>query len=147
MGTPLFWWYDFIDANNLYSHYRAFARFTEGEDRRGLAGTMGPLQLAAGNDAGELKARLYRWPTGAYVWIYCNDAMDRIPAPAEQSSYAGVEARIPGLEAGKYRIEYWDCFEGKIIGKEDVQDLPAGQPLKLKPPTFKTSCAIKVHRQ
>ena len=146
MGMPLFWWYDFIDTNNLYGYYRAFANFIEGEDRRGIAGITVPLKIGGGSSEKGLKGLVYHWNNGAYVWIYENAAMDRMPGPNERASYEGVLAGVPGLQEGKYSIEYWDCFEGKAIGKEYGQDLPAGQNLKLKFPLFKTSCAVKVKK-
>ena len=37
-GTPLLWWFDFIDRRNLYYHFTAFKAFTDGEDRRKNSG-------------------------------------------------------------------------------------------------------------
>jgi len=146
MGTPLFWWYDFIDTYNLYGYYRAFANFTEGEDRRGLLGTMATLKIGGPGYTHDLKGRVYHWNNGAYVWIYSSEAEDRMPGPKERYACEGVEASVPGLQEGKYRIEYWDCLEGKVIGTVFSQDLPAGQNLQLKFPAFKVSCAVKVKK-
>jgi hypothetical protein len=34
-GATGYWWWNLIDAEDLYSHYRALAAFAKGEDRRG----------------------------------------------------------------------------------------------------------------
>jgi len=146
VGTPLFWWYDFVDHYNLYTYYRAFANYIDGEDRRGIAGIIEPLIITGGTGAGELQSAAYRWNSGLYAWVYNNAAMNLMPPPDARPRHNNVEAQVPALDAGKYKIEYWDCFEGKIIHTE-VKDIAAGQALLLKFPTFAANVALKVKKQ
>ncbi|MCY3022092.1 MAG: DUF5060 domain-containing protein [Planctomycetota bacterium] len=146
MGTPLFWWYDFVDVNNLYPYYRAFANYVDGEDRRGLNGSSGLLHITDGNDAGELQGTVYRWNKGAYAWAYNTAAMQLMPPAGSRPKHSGVVAAMPGLDAGKYRLEFWDCYEGKMVGS-DTQELPAGQTLQVKFPPFANNMAVKVKSQ
>jgi hypothetical protein len=144
VGTPLFWWYDFIDRYNLYTYYRAFANYVEGEDRRGLNGTVVPqLPITAGG--GGLAGQAYRWSRGAYAWVYSNEAMNLMPPANARVQITGAEALIPELEAGKYAIEYWDCYEGKIAATTTTE-IAAGQALPLKFPPFGNNMAVKVKK-
>ena len=34
VGTPLLWWFMYIDSHKKYSHYKALANFARGEDLR-----------------------------------------------------------------------------------------------------------------
>lgn len=142
-GTPLFWWYDVVDVNNLYPYYKAFAAYAKGEDRRGLNGLTAPLTITS-STSGAVVGYSYRWPTGAYAWVYNDAAMRSMPPEGERPSHEGIEAVIPDLTPGKYRVEYWNCYTGKIDKSEDVE--LKGRALRLAFPTFVNDMAVKVKR-
>lgn len=142
-GTPLFWWYDVIDVNNLYPYYKAFAAYSKGEDRRGLNGTTAPLTLTS-STSGAVLGYSYRWPTGAYAWVYNDAAMRSMPPEGERPHNEGIEAVIPELQPGKYRVEYWNCYTGVIDKTEDVD--VTKHSIKLAFPTFVNDMAVKVKR-
>jgi len=144
-GTPLFWWYDFIDQNNLYTYYRAFSNYIKGEDRRGLNGTSVPMTVTAGGGSGAVLGYCYRWPNGAYGWVYNDAAMRSMPPVEERPTHEGVESVIAELSPGTYTVEYWNCYDGKIA-KTETQDVKAGHPIKLKFPTFVNNMAVKVKK-
>ena len=143
-GTPLFWWYDLIDRNSLWGYYRGFNNYIKGEDRRGIKGACIPLPTS-GPTAGQLLSYSYRWENGAYGWVYNDQAMMSMPAPTERVRHEGIETNLPGLTPGKYTIEYWDCYEGKIVSTEKAE-VAAGTPLHLKFPGFTVSEAFKVKK-
>src|SRR6185369_9671160 len=91
-GTPLMWWYDFIDQNNLYTYYGAFSKYIAGEDRRGLKGVMkGP------HGGNKLDNQSYQWPTGAYMWVYDPKAMYSMPPEGAGHHFDTVTEQIAGL--------------------------------------------------
>jgi hypothetical protein len=141
-GTPLLWWYDFVDRNDLYTYYRAFSNYIKGEDRRGINGVIGPLGITEGN-TGALLSSTYRWNRGAYAWVYSRPAMEMMPRPADRQTFENVQSAVVELDAGTYRIEYWDCYEGTITRTEQAE-ITAGQPLPLKFPPFINNMAVKV---
>ncbi|MCZ7644323.1 MAG: hypothetical protein M5U26_03420 [Planctomycetota bacterium] len=76
-GSPLFWWYDFIDKKGLYDHYKAFSKYVQGEDRRGLETQTERVTFT--RRSGGLAGLQCRWKEGAYVWIYDEAAMNELP--------------------------------------------------------------------
>ncbi|HYG73912.1 MAG TPA: DUF5060 domain-containing protein [Planctomycetota bacterium] len=145
-GTPLFWWYDFIDQNNLYTYYKAFSNYIKGEDRRGLNGLTVPMTVTAGGGSGAVVGYCYRWPNGAYGWVYNDAAMRSMPPEEERPRHESVETVIAELSAGTYKIEYWDCYEGRVVNTETAE-VVAGKPLRLKFPPFVNNMAVKVKKQ
>ena len=142
-GTPLFWWYDFIEQRNLYTHYRAFAQYIQGEDRRGLNGVTERMVLRVRGEG--LAGLQYRWSEGAYAWVYHEQAMCEMPGPGARSRHAGVIAQISGLTEGPYRIEYWDTYTGQRVHWDRIE-LTAGAPIQLNFPAFENDLAVKVKR-
>ena len=136
-GTPLMWWYDFIDQNNLYTYYGAFSKYIAGEDRRGLKGVMkGP------HGGGKIDFQAYQWPTGAYMWVYDPKAMYAMPAAGSQRRSDNIQQTLSGLQDGLYHVEYWNCYDGSIAKKEDVNS--QGGSLQLNFPPFENNMAVKV---
>jgi len=143
-GTPLFWWYDFIDRHNLYTYYGAFSNYIKGEDRRGIRGNTEQLALSEPGAPG-LVCQAYRWNRGAYVWAFNEEIMRMLPFASSGSGakHEGVTAQMIGLEAGQYVVEYWDCYTGKIVHSQ-TKTMVAGQPMALEFPLFHNDMAAKV---
>jgi hypothetical protein len=142
-GTPLLWWYDFVDRENLYFHYRAFADFIRGEDRRRLNGTT--RRIIPTRQRGSLRGLAYQWKHGAYVWVYDRQAMQEMPSMADRPLHDGVQARVTGLRPGTYRIEYWDTYEGRISAVQEAEVAAPGS-VTLAFPDFHSDMAVKVKR-
>jgi hypothetical protein len=142
-GTPMFWWYDFIDRNKLYSYIHAFANYARGEDRRGINGSPSALLITNGNPNGLLAGYGFLWPAGAYGWVFTSSAMMHMPPPERLAKHTGVEVQIQSLTPGKYIAEYWDCFEGKIVSTEE-KELAASQVFTLHFPPFISNMAFKI---
>jgi len=140
-GTPLLWWYDFIDRKELYTHYRAFTSYIKGEDKRAHRGRTMEVPISAGGDG--LQGLRYTWPAGAYVWVYNAQAMREMPEMNKRPRHEGVVAHLDGLWEGTYSIEYWDTYDGKIVHVDEAK-LAAGQQLELKFPPFLSDMAVKV---
>jgi hypothetical protein len=140
-GTPMFWWYDFIDRNNFYTYAHGFANYAKGEDRRGIAGNSAVLLVNGGNNA--LAGYAYIWKKGAYGWIYDDAAMRQMPPANQRAHYSKVEAMIPNLDPGDYTVEYWDCVEGKIV-KTEAMKIDASLTGTLHFPDFTLSVAVKI---
>lgn len=136
-GTPLMWWYDFIDQNNLYTYYGAFAKYIKGEDRRGLKGVMkGP------HGGNKLDFQSYQWPTGAYMWVYDPKAMYSMPPEGAGHRFDTATEQIAGLTNGAYKVEYWNCYTGAVEKTETVNVTNGTVPLTFPP--FTNNMAVKV---
>jgi hypothetical protein len=151
-GTPLFWWYDFVDRGppkrndrrGLYDHYRALANFIHGEDRRGLEDRGGETrEVSFGASDGGLSGMEYAWRDGAYVWVYDETAMCEAPEPNARPKHSKVETRLAGLAPGKYLVEFWDTYSGCIVKTEEGA-VAEGAELPLRFPDFRSDMAAKV---
>jgi hypothetical protein len=145
-GTPMFWWYDFVDRNNLYRYMHAFSNYAKGEDRRGINGNPMALLITGGNPNGTLSGYGFLWNTGGYGWLFTGQAMMHMPPADRLPHYTGVVAQIQTLEPGKYVCEFWDCFEGKIVSTETTEIQP-GHVFDIHFPPFTCNMAFKIKKQ
>lgn len=142
-GTPLFWWFQFIESDDLYWNFKALAAFHKGEERRG----QGMVSRVLTTDSFtrphyDLGALALQSPTKAYVWVYSQSSMERMPAPQLAPRFKDIALRLAGFTPGKYRVEVWDTYAGTILAASDVATEGSYLPIAL--PEFRTDCAIKV---
>lgn len=144
-GSPMFWWFQFIESDDLYSHYKALAAYHRGEERRGE----GLVHRVLTTDNfpkphHDLAALALQNQTKAYVWVYSTSSMERMPAPQLAPRFKDIALRLSGFTPGKYRVEVWDTYAGTIVAANDVAT--EGSALTIPLPEFRTDCAIKVKR-
>ena len=141
VGTPLLWWFMYIDAHKKYGHYKALANYARGEDRRnrGLLAGAAPLE---GPRARRARAIALKNDRSAYVWIYDMTAARVAPASGWEPVYKGLAVRLKGMRTGAYAVEFWDTYKGAIVGKAAVAATGSGLLIPL--PEFKSDMAVKV---
>jgi len=148
-GSPLLWWFDYIDRENRYFHFKALAAFHKGEDRRGKNLQQAELAITGAPVAVEgvtgLAAMCLKGENMAYAWVYDNNQMLRISPDAAARSYSGAGITIPGLAPGKYNIEFWDTYKGIILSTVPVTNTAGSVQVPL--PEFKRDIALKVKLQ
>jgi len=119
-GAGVSWWWDFIDARNLYPMFRPLAEFAKGEDRRNrdLRMDHGVLKAPSGDRVAELGADVLRNDRGGYFWIYerrlFRAESDPVFSPEPRE---GLRLEIPGITDGAYRIEFWDTHQGGRVAE------------------------------
>jgi hypothetical protein len=141
-GSFGFWWCNLVDTENLYPHYRALARFAEGEDRRGRQfqssraqiSSLFPLHDDTGN-GNELyipspreQGVILHDDTTLYAYVFNRETNQmRTSRPADSFSdiwfgESGISyLHVPSnLRAGSYVIEYWNTFEGEPIERREI---------------------------
>jgi len=142
-GTAHFWWWDQLDRQDAYPHYRPLAEFVA--DIPFTAA--GLREFTADVAGGTARAVGLRGKQAAYVWMvnrqatWWNMAVEkRAPAPVK-----GALLEIDGLQAGEYRVQWWDTHAGKVLGEEA---LGAGaSAARLRVPDFTWDIAGKVVRR
>ncbi|MCX7804067.1 MAG: hypothetical protein N3A38_02645, partial [Planctomycetota bacterium] len=140
-GTPLFWWYDFIDRRDLYFHYKAFAGFVSGEDRRGQ--DFAPFEGAVPS-GGRLQYLGIRGRDVTYLWLFDPAAMEDMPPPDSRPHFPRASIAVPGLPPSRYEVEFWDTYKGGRIASEIV-DATSGI-LSCSAPPFRNDIAVKIRR-
>ena len=144
-GTPLLWWFMFIDRHDQYHHYRALARFAHGEDRRNRKlQTTQPVVSGAGPGAHWVSALVLKNSGSAYGWAYDRRSALEIPSPTDRKNrrHSGLTLDLRGLEPGGYVIEFWDTYTGKVV--KTVRKIVEGPSTTLQIPLFTNDIAFKV---
>ena len=142
-GTPLLWWFQFIETDDLYWNFKALAAFHKGEERRG-EGLVSRVLTADSFPSPhyDLGALALQSQTKAYAWVYSLSCAERMPAPQLAPRFKDISLRLTGFSPGKYRTEVWDTYKGVIVAQSDAQT--DGSSITIPLPEFRNDCAVKV---
>lgn len=149
-GTPMYWWFEYLELANLYPAYSALARFTEGEDKRRAPGeppwrSHWSSGLTSDNNRHEpLRVMVAGDSRSFYAWIYDRATMHHLPRNKKlQPQYDGIRLKLFQLTPGRYEIETWDSWTGKKI---DSYTATTGRDrsLTVALPRFRVHVAVKV---
>ncbi len=160
-GTPQTWWEDLVDENHWYDHYAAFAKYQQGEDKRGQNLETFDEEVCGndGNTIADVYALSLRNDKKAYVWVYDDKEFSYGPysIPDKNKIYhqvfelpkvnatrmiSGAVCTVPNLAPGKYSVEIWDTYEGKILEMRETE-IPDGT-LSIALPDFRKDIALKI---
>lgn len=139
-GTPLLWWFMYIDRENKYGHYKALANFAKGEDRRnrGLE-TVKPMVSGAQSPVSCLALKNDR---SAYMWVYDEQSAREMPPRGREIEHRDTAVSLDGFRNGPYTVEFWDTYAGRLIRK--VPMTTKNGRLTLRIPAFKNDIAVKI---
>jgi hypothetical protein len=139
-GTVMFWWWDQLDRQDAYGHYRALAAFLADASfarLRGITATVSnePLRLLG-----------YQGDDRAYVWLFNPQATwwNVVIEKQQPTQIKATTIEIKGLQPGDYSVEWWHTYEGRAIKKERVSFIEG--PLRVSVPPFSRDIACKIKR-
>jgi hypothetical protein len=139
-GTAqLWWWGQYVDPKNLYYHFRAVAEFI-----KGIAWTTsGFVRAEIGETGDNLRALGLRGNPVSIVWMQNKshtwwNVIQNNPIPPVEAG----ELSLASFPPGRYRVEYWNTTEGRMIGTAVAS--AAGETLKIPFPRIETDIAIKI---
>ncbi len=142
-GTgQLWWWGQYVDPKNLYVQFRAVASFVRGIPWN----TAGFERMEPETPNESLRAIGLRGKQISILWLqntahtWWNVVNGTVISPVEP-----VELILPGIPPGRYSIEYWDTYSGKMTRKETAS-ATAGS-LKIMTPRLETDIALKIVTQ
>jgi hypothetical protein len=137
-GTAMFWWWELLDQQNDYRHYRPLSAFLADVCFAGLRQT----DAAISND--QLRVLGYQGDDCAYLWISDSQATwwnqiaeNKQPEPVKEATI-----EIHGLRDGKYQLEWWDTHEGKTIRTGQLSS--TNSRLNITVPSFSRDIACKI---
>jgi len=150
-GTAMFWWWDQLDRQNAYGHYRPLAKFLAprlhgGELAPAEAGVsfagLHELKAAASDQC--LRLLGYQGEDCAYIWVFDTQATwwNRVVDKKQPTPIEGAAIEIQGLAPGNYRIQWWDTHTGDIIRTEQLS--VTQDPLRITIPPFSGDIACKI---
>jgi hypothetical protein len=137
-GTAMFWWWDQLDRQDAYGHYRPLAEYMTDVSFSGLR------NIAAKTSDNRLRALGYQGNDRAYFWLsdkratWWSQVIDNQQPPSVESAIIDID----GLRPGSYRIEWWDTNEGKTVQERQVK-LTDGA-LRIDVPSFSRDIACKI---
>jgi len=141
-GTPLFWWFDYVERKDLYFHYRAFSSFIKGEDKRGRNLKETSIVIS-GPKARRLGSMSAVDEKGGYVWIFSRDFMLEYPEePLKTEPFSGISLKASLPKEGEYIVEVWDTLKGAVIQRFILDTKERWLNVDL--PDFVIDCAMKI---
>jgi len=143
-AASLPWWWDVhIEADDLYHHFRALARFAAGEDRRGHNFRTVEAVLPTGRDT-RAQVRGILTPSLGYLWIHDAERMADPARPERPVVHSPATLTVDGLLGGRFRIETWNAWTGERISQAEAASRDGR--LDLPVPASAHDLAIKLKR-
>ena len=140
-GTAMFWWWETLDQNNYYPHYRPLAAFLSD-----IPWTTAGLQATTGSSTRQAQLLAWRGRDRVYGWLH-NPQATWWKLVAEKQTVAEINddrLTLDQLEPGNYAVEWWDTTSAKITLKETVAS--EGPIVRLRVPAYTGDIACKVVR-
>ncbi len=140
-GTAMFWWWEVLDAQDAYRHYKPLADFLSGVSLAGLQ----PIEANVSDDA--IRVLGCKGKDRAYFWACSKEAKwwNRVVDKKQPDAIKGASVSIDGLTPGRYAVQWWDPDAGKTAKSETVP-LRSGR-LHVTMPAFAADIACKITRQ
>ncbi len=137
--SPCFWWYPLVEEKNLYSYYESLAHFAAGENRTGAKRVNRTLR-------DDLYLCELRQENSRLFWLLDTKHYFGGSLTIPPTVHRTVDLEMPGLPAGTYEVEFWDCRSGIRMQQERWQIQPGDSSPKLKLPVFQCDIAGKIRR-
>lgn len=139
-GTAMFWWWELLDQQDAYKHYRPLSAFLADVCFAGLRQT----NAAISNE--QLRLLGYQGNDNAYIWISDSQATwwNQIVESKQPTPVADATIEIRGLRPGKYRLEWWDTYKGRAIRTEQVSCTESRFHIPV--PSFSRDIACKIRQ-
>jgi hypothetical protein len=138
-GTALFWWWEQLDRQNAYQHYRPLSRYFEGVSFAGM-------KSADTSIDSPIRVLGYQATDRAYLWL--NDPRanwhKQVIEGQSPEPIADVQLTVRGLDRGTYRVIWWNTQSGTAVSRSRT-DIADGS-VTLAVPTFTSDIACKIER-
>ncbi len=140
-GTTMSWWWDELDRQDVYHHYRCLSAYLADVSFVGLQAA------TAVSTHKSLRILGYQGQACAYLWLFNRDATwwnividGRTPASVE-----GATVEITGLADGPYTVTWWHTNDRRALTSMEAS--AAEGQLLLTVPAFERDIACKIRRR
>ncbi|MGQ9573971.1 MAG: DUF5060 domain-containing protein [Thermoguttaceae bacterium] len=139
-GTTQFWWWEQLDLQDAYHHYRPLAAFVADIPFT----TAGLKGLSASVSSQSVRPVGLQAADRAYVWLFDREATwwNQVVQKNTPPEIRGATLEIQGLHDGPYRIAWWDTYAGKPLGEQPAH--ASGARLRVEIPAFSRDIACKI---
>jgi len=142
-GTAMLWWWgNYVDPNDLYYHFAAVARFTDGVPWT----TAGFQPAKASADSPQLRVLGLQGKDLVLLWLHNRrhtwwNVVEKQPIPAIEAA----KVTLAGLTDGAWDVEWWDTWKGTVTRKETLQAAQGALTLEVK--ALARDAALKLRRR
>ncbi len=139
-GTAMFWWWELLDQQDAYRHYKPLSAFMADVCFAGLRRT------DASVSSDQLRVLGYQGDDCAYIWISDSRATwwNQIAENKQPTPVTDAAIEIRGLRDGQYRLEWWNTYEGRTIRTEQVSCTDGRMHIPV--PSFTCDIACKIRQ-
>lgn len=137
-GAALLWWWDLLDPQDAYHHYKPLAGFWAGGSPAGLRPT------TATTSEPRLRLLGFQGNDRAYLWLADRQATwwklvveKQTPAPIDSARIT-----LAGFEPRNYTVLWWDTQEGEPASQQTVTADQGRLSLAVPPFTRDIACKI-----
>ncbi len=137
-GTAMFWWWDQLDRQDAYHHYKPLTAFLANFSPAGLQQTTATVSDARVRILG------CQGDTRAYLWLvnrqttWWNLVVDK----REPDTINSAVVTIDGLHPGSYTVLWWDTYKGEPVNRQTAS-CDQGR-LELSVPSFTCDLACRI---
>jgi hypothetical protein len=137
----VWWWDDYVERHGLWDRFRGPAAFAAE-----LAQAPAPAKPLAEDGRSALRLLGTRTDSSAAVWIHerLSTALTHLEGKFEPPVRKDVRVSIPSMEAGRYRLRWFDTWGKGPPVEQTVRH--AGGGLEFTVPEFKRDIAVIVVR-
>ena len=139
-GAAMFWWWEQLDLQDAYRHYRPLAAYLRDISFEGLRAT------GATTSDERLRVLGYQGTDRAYLWLSSRNAIwwNIVAAGQPPQEVTDAALRIEGLSPGEYTVQWWDtgrgiCFQTHRIRHDQTR-------LSVTVPPVRSDIACKIVR-
>jgi hypothetical protein len=137
-GTAMFWWWDQLDRQDAYRHYKPLTSFLATFSPAGLQQTTATISDA------RVRVLGYQGDSRAYLWLVNRQATwwNLVVERSQPDKIDGTVVTIEGLHPGSYTVLWWDTDRGEPVSRQTVS-CDQGR-LELAVPSFTRDLACRV---
>ena len=138
-GSPMLWWFEWVDQNSLWGPYHALAQFTRGEDLRGS--DTNAHKLLSSQD----KSWAGAWGNNQRLLGYAVNKSWSFDGSMKDTTFQStitIPKELVDSSAKSLVIEWWDADKGVLLKSLTIAN--PQQQLALKTPPFKRHIAFKI---
>ena len=140
-GSPMSWWWEWVDQGERWQPYEAIRNFILGEDLRAPLGRS--VKLRASTAGGDLWAQAWSRPGRMLGYMQSPDWGQRGGKPPTMTT-TNIDIGM-SIASGSLTLEWWDADRGER--REVVHINHPGGELRLQAPPFAGHIAFKLIRE
>ncbi|MBN1845632.1 MAG: hypothetical protein JW810_08120, partial [Sedimentisphaerales bacterium] len=138
-GTALFWWWELLDQQDAYRHYRPLAECLRQVSFAGLQTSTATARPES------IRVLGYQGPRQAYLWLADRRASwwNRVVENRPPEEIRQAELKLDGLNPGPYSVQWRDTWDANLRREDTVTATSSGLTLAVPPFRADIACLLQ----